>query len=470
MIKLQGRQGVFPRARVAAILGLSGLLAGCASARLDHAMTLVGDPAGPQGFEAVRRDPLNARAHMWTAQGLLAQPGATSGDIELAKSGFRTAARLAPDLWEPLVGLAAAHYRLGEFDEALGDLATASDRRGKVGDLALPLALAAYRAQRPELARQAYAGAVSAGQGSPFLDRAFSGESNWRPAPAAPPPPAAASSADSDQNIVIEAYIIRDARTAALGSGISLLDSLSINFGGSLVNYSYGDSGSSTTGNVAVTLSGVTYSLNLATRDVGRVSLEASPLVLARLGKTSKFLEGGSVLIVPHGDDQDPIEREVGISINVTPDAIGRDHADLTVVLEYSKISAQSEASSGRGASLLNTEKTRIEVPVRVPYDKTVLIGSLGALTRSTEAKRSVVAVPLPGTSAKSALSTVRNVLALISVRRPDDAGAPVPDDAALALRLFGAPLLPAGVYGERPSDTPDPGLDALIARIGRPG
>ncbi|CAN5719161.1 hypothetical protein BH11PSE1_BH11PSE1_30150 [soil metagenome] len=468
MSKLQGRRGVSRRVRAAAILASCGVLAGCASARLDHAMALVGDPAGPQGFEAVRRDPLNARAHMWTAQGLLEQPGATAGDIELAKSGFRTAARLAPDLWEPLVGLAAAHYRLGEFDEALGDLATAADRRGKVGDLALPLALAAYRAQRPELARQAYAVAVSAGQRSPFLDRAFSGEVHWRPAPVAPPS-APAVLADSDQNIVIEAYIIRDARTAALGSGISLLDSLSINFGGSLVNYSYGEAGSNTTGNVAVTLSGVTYSLNLATRDVGRVSLEASPLVLARLGKTSKFLEGGSVLIVPHGDDQHPIERDVGISISVTPDAIGRDHADLTVVLEYSKISAQSEADSGRGASLLNTEKTHIEVPVRVPYDKTVLIGSLGALTRSTQARRSVVAVPLPGTSAQAAASTVRNVLALISVRRPDEAGAPPLDDTALALRLFGGPLASAGVYGERPSDTPDPGLDALITRIGRP-
>ena len=131
MIKLQGRQGVFPRARVAAILGLSGLLAGCASARLDHAMTLVGDPAGPQGFEAVRRDPLNARAHMWTAQGLLAQPGATSGDIELAKSGFRTAARLdaskAELTWAQPLRHSCQPGKTGQRREASGEAQCSTD-------------------------------------------------------------------------------------------------------------------------------------------------------------------------------------------------------------------------------------------------------------------------------------------------------------------------------------------------------
>lgn len=452
-----------------AALAVSVLLAGCASTRLDRTLELVGDPTGAQAFEGARREPLNARAHLWTAMALLRRQNATPGDIRLAMSGFQTAGRLAPDLWEPMVGLAECRYRLGEYDKALAALTEAIDRRGEVGDLALPLALVAYRAHQPELARLAYARAGSpTTSGGEFLARAYSGAVRWKPGP--PEVAAAAKPAsDDEQNILIEAYMIRDARSAQLYSGISLIDSLAINFGGSLVNYSYGDAGDASQGNVEVTLTGLSYSLNLATRDVGRISLEASPLVLARLGKPSKFVEGGSVLIVPHGDDSDPIERDVGVSITVTPDRVGPDDVDLTVALEFSKITAQSQSEAGRGASLLNTEKTVIEVVVRVPYDKAVLVGSVGELTRTTGGKRSVVAIPLPGNSSRQAATSVKNVLALISVRRPG-ADAPRPtDEAGLALRLFGVPIGGAGgVYGERPADTPDPGLAAVLARLGR--
>lgn len=451
-----------------AALAVSVLLAGCASARLERAQELVGNPSGPKEFDVARREPLSARAHMWTALALLNRNGATTGDIQLAMSGFQTAARLAPDLWEPLVGLADCRYRLGQHDEALAALAEAIDRRGEIGDLAMPLALVAYRAHRPELARLAYARAGSpTGASGDFLARAFAGTQRWKPAPIAAAPPVKPTP-DEERNLLIEAYLIRDARAASLNSGISLLDSLAINFGGSLVNYSYGDTGDASQGNVEVTLTGVSYSMNLATRDVGRISLETSPLVLARLEKPSKFIEGGSVLIVPHGDDSDPIERDIGVSIVVTPTRIGPDDVDLTVELEFSKISAQSQSDAGRGASLLNTEKTRVEVAVRVPYDRAVLVGSMGELVRTTGGKRSIVAIPLPGNASKLASSSVKNVLALISVRRPDGDTRLPTDEADLAMRLFGVTLGgPGGAYGERPSDTPDPDLGAILARLG---
>ena len=136
--------------------------------------------------------------------------------------------------------------------------------------------------------------------------------------------------------------------------------------------------------------------------------------------------------------------------------------------LEFSKISAQSQSDAGRGASLLNTEKTRVEVAVRVPYDRAVLVGSMGELDRTTGGKRSIVAIPLPGNSSKLAASSVKNVLALISVRRPDGDTRPPTDEADLAMRLFGVTLGGSGgAYGERPSDTPDPDLGAILARLG---
>src|SRR3546814_21155957 len=81
-----------------------------------------------------------------------------------------------------MVGLAAAHYRLGEYRDALAALSEAVDRRGALGDLAMPYALVAYRAQQPELSRLAFAAATGqAGEGAPFLDQAFARPAAWHP-------------------------------------------------------------------------------------------------------------------------------------------------------------------------------------------------------------------------------------------------------------------------------------------------
>src|SRR3546814_15381841 len=99
-------------------------------------MELTGLPAVHEGFEAARREPLNARAHIQTSLDLLARGARTRADIELAKSGFQTAARLAPDLWEPMVGAADAHYRLdrksvGEGKGVLGRVDRGRSRRSQ---------------------------------------------------------------------------------------------------------------------------------------------------------------------------------------------------------------------------------------------------------------------------------------------------------------------------------------------------
>ncbi len=460
---LQPERGASLRRARAVLLLLPGmLLAGCTSASMESSLELTGLPGEAGGFEAVRREPLNARAHIETGLRLLSRPGRTSADTALAKSGFQTASRLAPDLWEPLVGLAAAHYRLGEYGQALAAFSAAVERRGALGDLAMPYALVAYRAQEPELARLAFASASGqTGQEAAFLGRAFSGGGSWRPQKTSlkrtlPPP-------DQERNILIEAFLIRDTRNATLNEGINLLDSLSLQFGGTLVNYTYEKAGSDRKGDMSVTLPSITYSLNLATRDLSRVSIEASPVVMAREGKTSKFLEGGSVLIVPNGDGSS-IERDVGITVEVTPDRIGKDDTDLTVTMELSNITSQSLGAAATGANVLQTDKSRVETVARVPFGKAVLVGSAGSLTRRETASGSVTSTPAPGLSTKGAAASRRDVLVLVSVRRDGDP-ARTEDGAAIARTLFKTALPAATLYGERPSDTPDPQLEALLAR-----
>jgi|SRR5690606_28375846 hypothetical protein len=105
--------------RLILLLTLGGLAGGCVRADLGQALEDVSVASVAEGFEEVRREPLNARAHMDAALRLLCRANRTQADIQLAKSAFQTAARLAPDLWEPMAGLAAAHYRLGEYREAM---------------------------------------------------------------------------------------------------------------------------------------------------------------------------------------------------------------------------------------------------------------------------------------------------------------------------------------------------------------
>jgi hypothetical protein len=454
------------RALLISGLALAAPLGGCASVSLDKSIARVGASTSPDAYGRARLTPLDARAHMETALWLLGRAGGRPSDIQLARSGFQTAARLAPDMWEPLIGLAACDYRLGEFDEALAALAAAVDRRGEIGDLALPLALVAYRAHHPELARLALAAAPEArGEGAAFLTRGFAGSAAWKPEAAAPGRAPAAPGADADSNVIIEAFMIRDGRSAASTRGLNLLDTLSVSFSGTLVNLVQDTTGASTLSNVEVTLPSLTYSLNLASRDLSQVTLEATPVVMARLAKTSKFTEGGSLLIVPAANGVQPIDKNVGLTLEVTPDRIGPDDVDLTIVLELSNITDRNLNNGARTVSVLDTDKTRIEVAARVPYRKAMMIGSVGSLSRRSGDGRSLVAIPIPGLSTRGSSATRRDVIALISVRRPDDGLPPPVDEAALAKALFGKTLAPGKTYGERPSDTPDPGLLALLAR-----
>src|SRR3546814_13226302 len=79
---------------------LPASLGGYTTTTLERSMQRTVLPAVHEEFEAALREPLNARAHIQTSRDLLARGARTRADIELAKCGFQTAARLTPDLWE----------------------------------------------------------------------------------------------------------------------------------------------------------------------------------------------------------------------------------------------------------------------------------------------------------------------------------------------------------------------------------
>jgi hypothetical protein len=444
---------------------------GCAPVHMQGAMKNVGRNAEADSFASVRNSPLSAAAHYATAMGFLNGPAVTRGDLEMALSGFQTAARLAPDLWEPLAGAALTSYQLGNVREAMDQMAQAVERRGEAGPMAVPLALLAYRAGEPEFARVALQSANRAGDldmvGLSFLDAAFAG-TGWRPLPPSPALPSAAAdaAADGGPGVVIEAYLIRETRTSSGNRGLNLLDGLSVQFGGTLLNYNYdlaGGSADTKAGNLTITAPAINYSLNLASTSQSRVTLEASPVVLAREGRKSKFAEGGSVLIVPLSDRSQPIERDVGITLEVTPQRIGATDVDLDVVLEMSNITGRSSVNVGRGASILETDKTHVEVSVKLPYGKAIVVGSGDSLNRRSINNRSVTPVAIPGLSLRGLSVDRREVLVVLTVRAPNNESNAARSPAEWSQLLFGAALPPPKQYGRRPSEAPTPAFHILL-------
>lgn len=447
---------------------------GCAPVQMRGAMKAVGQTAEADAFAAVRHSPLSAAAHYTTAMGFLSGPSVTRGDLEMALSGFQTAARLAPDLWEPVAGAALTSYQLGDVRAALDLMAQAIERRGDPGPLAVPFALLAYRAGEPELARAAFNQANrkpnSDMAGLSFLEAAFAG-TGWRPSPTTlidqRPASAAADTPKADgQGVVIEAYLIRETRTSAGNRGLNLLDGLSVQFGGTLLNYNYdlaGTGASTQTGNLTITAPAINYSLNLASSNRSHVTLEASPLVLAREGRKSKFSEGGAILIVPLSDRTQPIERNVGVTLEVTPQRIGPSDVDLDVSLEMSNITGQTAVNVGRGASILETDKTLVEVSAKLPYGKAIVVGSGDSLNRRSNSNSSVVPISLPGLSRRGLSVDRREVLVVLTVRAPDRQNGATRSPAEWGQVLFGAIVPPASQYGRRPSETPAPTISALL-------
>lgn len=466
------------------IISMAVLTAGCAPVHMKDAMKGIGRPVEADGFAAVRNNPVSAAAHYAAAMDFLRGPSVTRGDLEMALSGFQTAARLAPDLWEPLAGASVTFYQLGNIREATNLMAQAVERRGKPGPMAIPLALLAYRAGEPEFARVALAQVDRSVDGDKaglrFLDAAFDGAS-WRPVSSQRssvsltdflPIPSQTIGTTPDasivagEGVVIEAYVIRENRTSMGNRGLNLLDGLSVQFGGTLLNYNYDLAGvdtSTQTGNLTVTAPAINYSLNLASSNASRVTLEASPVVLAREGRKSKFSEGASVLIVPLSDRSQPIERNVGVTLEVTPQRIGSTDVDLDVVLEMSNITGQSAVNVGRGASILETDKTLVEVSVKLPYGKAIVVGSGDSLNRRNTSNRSVTPIALPGLSRRGMSVDRREVLVVLTVRPPNGQGVSTRSATEWSQILFGVGLPLSTQYGRRPSEAPAPNIDMLL-------
>jgi tetratricopeptide (TPR) repeat protein len=457
----------------------SALMAGCASTpRVDRNLARIGfeNPAtaaaanGDDLFRRIGAEPTNARLHFDNGRYLLAR--GRHGDLEVARVAFSNAARLAPDWWQPQLGLAATEYRLGRYDAALAGFGEAIALRGECGSLCYGLAFVAYRAGYFGLAANALGAARDAAPpaidaertAEAFLADALSGGGTRDAAKLRELLHGTGAPASGDNgNVSIDAYVIRQSRDASSSAGINLLSALQLQFGASLVNADYTKEGDSpTTKNtersLEVSIPTVSYALNMATSARNSFSIEASPSVVAVAGKTSRFFEGANVLIVPQGDETEPLERDIGIELKVTPNEIADGYIDLTAILELSNLATSTVG--GNGATIVQTEKTSAEATARIPFGRAIALGSGATMTvRDGESavpglRRLPIGSKLFGTEQASAKRN--DVLVLLTARRGiASATATRIDEAALSQRLFGK--APAGVaqVSRLPSQAP---------------
>src|SRR5690606_5874869 len=203
-------------------------------------------------------------------------------------------------------------------DTALLALAEAVAARGRCDELCYGLAFVAYRGGHVGLAATAHAAARASGASrdgaveaaEAFLAAALAAAPGGHDATMlAPRRPGETAAADvGDDNVSLDAYVIRQSRDASSSAGINLLNALELQFGGTLFAADYGKqdddpTSRSTSRSLEVSIPTVSYALNMASTSRSAFSIEASPSVVAVAGKTSRFFEGANVLIVPRGDE-----------------------------------------------------------------------------------------------------------------------------------------------------------------------
>jgi tetratricopeptide (TPR) repeat protein len=394
-----------------------------------------------------------------------------------AQDAFARALLAEPENARAAYGLAAASYAAGDpltARVALGRLPPASARRSEVlrtralvhaalgEDGAAQEDLRGYRSagvpaeQARHLARRVSAWAalherrdhLRLAQSSPYYPPAYPygqeqapgypGGAGMPPAalpgPGLPPGAAPADAAGKPRGMVIlEAVIIERENTATSHHGVNLLAGLSLQFGGSLVDYSRNrtrDLIADTTlsdeerGSVGlgITIPAITYSLNIANAADSSNRIVARPSVLAYDGAQSEMFIGSELTYTAQGNyGGSSFNKEIGLLLQVTPRFQPDGRLVLAARTEFG--SAVPTAAPGTFKEALAIVKSRSSVTADMHIGQTLVIAA-GTSSRETQLRDGVPVlrdVPLLQYlfSTRDRLAQETSLLILITPRLP---------------------------------------------------
>lgn len=141
---------------------------------------------------------------------------------------------------------------------------------------------------------------------------------------------------------ILDAIILRTSALDTQARGVNLLEGLSAQFEGvlinpsrtrteDLINDSVTEDNKKFESNLKLSIPAVTYSMNIANSADATSRMVGHPSVLAVDGKESKFFLGNELTIFTTGDYVNTAIKEFGLSIQVTPTFLSDDTVELKV-------------------------------------------------------------------------------------------------------------------------------------------
>ncbi len=343
-------------------------------------------------------------------------------DMRTALPAIREAQRLAPGnaYLQPAVAIVSA---------AAGDVDAARLAVSRIGD-ALPLRERDRIIERVE--------DWNAFRSSPqVLTLAQNSTDQSAPSPSAVQPlPAPKPSADGKplRMVQVDVIMIRTEEVEASGRGVNVLDGLMLQYGGSGTRTD--TRARDATGDMnsvqrvitrAINVPNVMYSLNIANDSLDYASVVARPTLVASDGQPATFFSGESVSLALSGNFAGNIQdRDIGVSLAVTPTFLDDDRVLLNVSATRSFVNFGNPAVTGSFQQALQTTKQAVTTSVAVRFGETLILSGLSE--RQIERQRS--AAPLLGDlpliqylfNRSDQSVYTKSVLMLLTPRRVDSA------------------------------------------------
>jgi len=351
---------------------------------------------------------LKADATFWPAQvqlGLMALEDRNAGQ---AQQYLVDAAQLNPS--EPLIfyALARAAYCNGELGLASAAYAQASKLQAPStsDDLITGAAIYGRSGERNKAEGFIQMLAQSGNVAPPMVQRAVSDGASGVIASASPSQTSSPTLEPTNNKMgMVDVIILRRDENAGSVSGINLLEALTLQFGGSLLNSRWTSSRDQLTNTltsnvldvtreITATLPAVTYSLNIANARDGWSTVQTQQSLLIYDQQSSTVSVGKSLTYAANGTlSSTSFTKDAGLSLQIKP--AFRDDGVVNL-----QVSATLEnflpSSAGSFNESVLTEKSTTGVTADLRFGETILIASGDSATNSRSGSKTPILADLP--------------------------------------------------------------------------
>lgn len=351
---------------------------------------------------------LKADATFWPAQvqlGLMALEDQNAGQ---AQQYLVDAAQLNPS--EPVIfyALARAAYCNGDLGLATAAYTKAAQLRAPAtaDDFITGAAIRARSGARTEANNFVQMLAKIGNVAPPMVMRAVSDGTSGIATKAEPLPEAAIKLDTANSKMgMVDIIILRRDESVQSTNGINLLEALTLQFGGSLLNSRWTSSRDRTTDTITsnvrdltreitATLPSVTYSLNIANARDGWSTVQAQQALLIYDQQLSKVSVGSSLTYATDGDLNSTVAtKDAGLRLEIKPEF----RADGVVKVQVSAtLEDFVESAAGSFRQSVQTEKSTTDVTADLRFGETILIASGESAINSRAGSKAPVLGDLP--------------------------------------------------------------------------